>query len=155
MTAEPTTEPFSVRLEIRSYEIDPQLHLGGGFYIQYADHSRFACVQAAGISVEDLLADGMGPVNLETVIKYHRELRGGDQVDVSCDWEWGDGKTYRVRHVMTHVDGTVAAEVSHVSGLLDLRTRRLIADPAHAWRARADRPELLRLRPDRPRGTTE
>jgi acyl-CoA thioester hydrolase len=145
MIHNPTTKPFNVRLEVRSYEIDPQLHLNGGFYIQYADHARFACVQAAGISIEDLLSSGLGPVNLETVIKYHRELRGGDQVDVSCDWEWGSEKTYRVHHHLQRLDGTLAAEVSHVSGLLNLKTRRLITSPDHEWRARADRPELLGL----------
>ncbi|MBB5774303.1 acyl-CoA thioesterase [Nonomuraea jabiensis] len=141
------TEPFSVRLEIRSYEIDPQLHLNGGFYIQYADHARFACVRAAGVSIEDLLGSGLGPVNLETVIKYHRELRGGDEVDVTCDWEWGDGKAYRVHHLFRHQDGGLAAEVSHVSGLLDLKTRRLVPDPGREWRTRATRPELLGLAP--------
>ncbi|MEV4106998.1 acyl-CoA thioesterase [Nonomuraea sp. NPDC049695] len=141
------TEPFSVRLEVRSYEIDPHLHLNGGFYVQYADHARFACVRAAGVSVEDLLGSGLGPVNLETVIKYHRELRGGDEVDVSCTWEWGAGKTYRVHHLLRRLDGTPAAEVSHVSGLLDLKTRRVIADPDREWRARATNPELLGLKP--------
>ena len=145
MTQTPMNEPFSVRMEVRIYEIDPQLHLNGGFYIQYADHARFACVQAAGISVEELIDGGLGPVNLETLIRYHRELRGGDHVDVSCDWEWGDGKTYRVRHEMRRGDGTVAAEVSHVSGLLDLKTRRLVTDPAGEWRSRATKPELLGL----------
>ena len=139
------TEPFSVRMEVRVYEIDPQRHLNGGFYVQYADHARFACVQAAGVSVQDLVGGGLGPVNLETVIKYHRELRGGDQVDVTCEWEWGGGKTYRVRHEFRRSDGTVAAEVAHVSGLLDLGTRRLVADPREAWRTRASRPELLGL----------
>lgn len=153
MTHNSMTEPFSVRLEVRSYEIDPQLHLNGGFYVQYADHARFACVQAAGVSIEELLSSGIGPVNLETVIKYHRELRGGDQVDVSCAWEWGSGKTYRVHQQLLKPNGTVAAQVSHVSGLLDLKTRRLIADPGHEWRIRADRPELLGLTPDDSRDT--
>ncbi|NRQ35117.1 acyl-CoA thioesterase [Nonomuraea sp. NN258] len=140
-----TPEPFSVRLEVRGYEIDPQLHLNGGYYVQYADHARFACVRAAGVSVEDLLAGGLGPVNLETVIKYHRELRVGDQVDVTCAWEWGTGKTYRVRHRFLLPDGTLAAQVEHVSGLLDLGTRRLVARPDRAWRIRAGKPELLGL----------
>jgi acyl-CoA thioester hydrolase len=147
MTDDPMTEPFSVRMEVRSYEIDPQLHLNGGFYIQYADHARFACVQAAGISIEDLLGSGLGPVNLETVIRYHRELRGGDQVNVSCEWEWSSGRTYRVHHLLQRLDGTVAAEVSHVSGLLNLTTRRLTGSPDREWRDRADRPELLGLAP--------
>lgn len=145
MTQNPLIEPFSVRLEVRSYELDPQLHVNGAVYQQYADHSRFACVQTAGVSVEDLLSSGLGPVNLETLIKYRSELRGGDEVDVSCRWEWGTGKTYHVHHVLSHLDGTVAAEVSHVSGLLNLQTRRMVADPAHEWRIRAKRPELLSL----------
>ncbi|MEO3785493.1 acyl-CoA thioesterase [Actinocorallia sp. B10E7] len=146
MTEAVRTDPFTVRLEVRSYELDPQLHVNGAVYQQYADHSRFACVQAAGVSVEELIGDGLGPVNLETVIRYHRELRGGDEVDVSCAWVWGNGKTYRVEHVLRLPDGTPAAEVRHVSGLLDLRNRRLVDDPAARWRERAERPELLGLR---------
>lgn len=136
---------FSVDLEVRSYEIDPQLHVSGPVYAQYADHSRFACVRAAGIDVGELLSSGIGPVNLETVIRYHNELRGGDAVNVTCAWLWGEGKTYRVEHVLRRQDGEIAAEVKHVSGLLDLETRRLVPDPAAEWRSRAVRPGLLNL----------
>lgn len=139
------TASFKARFEVRVYEVDPQLHLNGGVYIQYADHARFACLRAAGVSVDALLADGFGPVNLETVIKYHRELRGGDAVDVTCEWEWGKRKTYGVYHRFLRTDGELAAEVRHVSGLLDLAERRLIPDPAAAWRSRAERPAVLGL----------
>lgn len=138
-------EPFRVRLEVRSYEIDPQLHVNGAVYVQYADHSRFACVHAAGVSVQAMLAGGMGPVNLETTIRYHHELRGGDEVEVSCAWVWGDGKTYRVEHEFRLMDGTIVAEVRYVSGLLDLHQRRLLDNPAQRWRSLATKPELLGL----------
>ncbi|MGO4612865.1 thioesterase family protein [Nocardia sp. 2YAB30] len=95
--------------------------------------------------VDELIASGLGPVNLETVISFQRELRGGDAVEVSCTWRWGEGKTYRVEHVLTRADGVVAATVTNVSGLLDLASRRLVADPAREWAARASRPELLGL----------
>lgn len=140
-----TFEPFRVRMTVRSYELDPQRHVNGAVYVQYADHSRFACVQAAGVSVDDLIAGGLGPVNLETVIRYHSELRGGDDVDVSCAWLWSDGKTYRVEHTFWRSDGELVAEVNHVSGLLDLESRKLVDDPAREWRSRASRPELLGL----------
>lgn len=77
------TEPFSIRMDVRVYELDPQRHVAGPVYLRYADHSRFVCMQTAGISVEELLAAGIGPVNLETTIRYRRELRTGDAVDVS------------------------------------------------------------------------
>lgn len=140
-----SSEPFSVRLEVRIYDLDPQRHVNGAVYMQYADHARFANVQAAGIDLEELMAQGVGPVNLESRIRYHRELRGGDEVDVSCVWIWGEGKTYRVEHALRRADGALAAEVEHVSGLLDLKTRRLVADPAEQWRHLARRPALLGL----------
>ncbi|MGY2060390.1 acyl-CoA thioesterase [Nocardia gipuzkoensis] len=140
-----TQEPFSIRIDVRISDVDPQLHVTGPAYQQYADHSRFECVQAAGISVERLLADGFGPVNLETTIRYHRELRAGDSVDVSCSWLWSPGKTYRVEHTLTCADGELSATVSYLSGLLDLRTRRLVADPAVEWARRAADPTLLGL----------
>ncbi|MEV0823638.1 acyl-CoA thioesterase [Nonomuraea rubra] len=143
-------EPFTVRLRVRIYEIDPQLHLNGAVYVQYADHSRYECVRAAGVSVEGMLGDGVGPVNLETVIRYHNELRAGDEVDVSCAWVWGTGKTYRVEHTFMRMDGEMAAEVSHVSGLLDLRARHLVSDPAREWFARATQPEVLGLQAAKP-----
>ncbi len=136
---------FSTRIEVRVTDLDPQLHVTGAAYHQFADHARFACVQAAGISPDELIAAGLGPVNLETMLRFHRELRGGDAVDVSCTWQWGEGKTYRVEHVLTRGDGVVAATVTHVSGLLDLAARRLVADPARQWAAWASRPELLGL----------
>jgi acyl-CoA thioester hydrolase len=140
-----STKPFSVRMEVRCYEIDPQLHVNGAVYVQYADHSRYACVRAAGVSVEGMLGDGIGPVNLETVIRYHNELREGDQVDVSCVWKWGAGKTYRVENVFRRMDGEVAAEISHVSALIDLQARRLVENPAHEWLIRSKQPALLGL----------
>ncbi|MFQ6397184.1 acyl-CoA thioesterase [Nocardia sp. KC 131] len=142
-----TQEPFRVRIEVRVSDLDLQQHVTGAAYQQFADHARFSCVQAAGISVEDLLSSGLGPVNLETVIKYHRELRAGDSVDVSCSWIWGEGKTYRVEHSFTRSDGELSATITFVSGLLDLRTRRLVADPAHEWASRATEPALLGLAP--------
>jgi acyl-CoA thioester hydrolase len=54
-------EPFRVRMAVRVYKLDPQRHLAGPAHLQYADQSRFACMEAAGISVNDLLADGSVP----------------------------------------------------------------------------------------------
>ena len=58
-----------------------------------------------------MLASGVGPVNLETNIRYQNELRGGDEVDVSCAFLWGDGKTFRVEQELRRADGVLAAEV--------------------------------------------
>ncbi|TCP54195.1 acyl-CoA thioester hydrolase [Tamaricihabitans halophyticus] len=137
--------PFRVRMTVRGYELDAQRHVNGSVYVQYADHSRYACVQAAGVPVEELIGNGYGPVNLKTNIQYHHELRGGEDVEVSCDWQWTDGKTFKVVHVFRRPDGEVVAELEHLSGMLDLKTRRLVPNPAEMWRSYAKRPALLGL----------
>src|SRR4051794_32310738 len=82
---------------------------------------------AAGLPQDKLIASGVGPVALETTIKFRRELRGGDEVDVSCVFSYGTGKTFTVTQQITKLDGTVAAEITGTAGMLDLAERRLIA----------------------------
>lgn len=52
-------------------------------------------------------------------------------------------ETGEVRHVLRRIDEAAAAELKHVSGVLDLRARRPVAGPAGEWRRRAVHPELL------------
>jgi acyl-CoA thioester hydrolase len=144
-TTDVAVRPFTSRFTVRTYELDQNGHLNGNVYVQWADHARWECARAAGISVDDLVASGVGPVNLETTVRFHRELRAGAEVDVSCSFEWGDGKTMRVRQEFRLTDGTLAAELVSVGGLLDLEERRLVPDPRERWRGLARTPELLGL----------
>jgi acyl-CoA thioester hydrolase len=114
-------------------------------YLQYGEHARWECLRAAGISQPKLAAAGVGPVQLETSIRFHRELRAGDAVDVSCGFVWGDGKTFGVEQDFRRPDGTLVAELANIGGLLNLKERRLVADPAGQFRSLAAAPEVLGL----------
>lgn len=138
-------ERFSVRVSVRAYEIDGNGHVNGVVYLQYAEHSRWELLRSAGADQEKLQALGVGPVFLETVIRYHGELFYGDDVDVSCQIAWGTGKTFRVPQELRRPDGTLVAEVTSVGGLIDLRTRRLVAQPGERYRVVATAPGLLGL----------
>ncbi|MFG2824087.1 acyl-CoA thioesterase [Kitasatospora sp. NPDC048365] len=138
-------EAFSVRITVRGYETDTQGHLNQAVYLQYAEHARWEHLQAAGIRQADLLSKGVGPVVLETTIKYRRELRAGDEVDVSCAFIWAEGKTFSLEQRITRTDGVLAAEFDVVGGILDLNARRLVADPREPLRALASDPALLGL----------
>lgn len=139
------TEPFSVPVTVRGYETDVQGHLNQAVYLNYAEHARWALLQAAGISQSGLIGKGVGPVALETTIRYHRELLAGDEVQVTCAFEWGEGKTFRMRQAIRKTDGTMAAEVTAVGGLLDLEQRRLVADPREYFKELATDPAMFGL----------
>ncbi|MBF6416010.1 acyl-CoA thioesterase [Nocardia cyriacigeorgica] len=136
---------FSVPVIVRGYELDTQGHLNQAVYLQYAEHARWELLRAAGVGQDKLIASGVGPVVLEQNIKYLRELRGGDEVEVTCEFDWQEGKIYGLRQQIRKLDGTVAAEFRVTGGLLDLSARKLVADPRERFRALTDRAELLGL----------
>lgn len=136
---------FAVRIAARGYEADSNGHVAGTVLLQYGQHARWECLRAAGIDQSVLLATGIGPVSLEERIRFHHELRPGEEVEVSCSFVWGEGKTFRVEQELRRSDGTLVAEVTNVGGLLDLERRQLIADPAARWLSVAKAPEVLGL----------
>ncbi|MEV0323860.1 acyl-CoA thioesterase [Streptomyces sp. NPDC050658] len=138
-------EPFSVSISVRGYETDSQGHLNQAVYLQYAEHARWSMLRAAGIDQADLLAKGVGPVALENTIRYFSELRAGDEVEVSCGFVWGEGKTFRVEQSIHKADGTKAATLVGVGGLLDLKERKMVSEPRDYFRALADDPGVLGL----------
>jgi acyl-CoA thioester hydrolase len=136
---------FQVRVSVRGYEVDSQGHLNQAVYLQYAEHARWELLRAAGIPGDKLLATGVGPAQLEFTIRFKRELRAGDELGVSCAFEFGPRKIFRVHQEFRRLDGTLAAELDGVVGMLDLTERRLILDPATHLRKLATDPAVLGL----------
>ncbi|GGV71925.1 thioesterase [Streptomyces griseoloalbus] len=130
---------------MRGYETDVQGHLNQAVYLNYAEHARWSLLQEAGITQSGLISQGVGPVALETTIRYRRELLAGDEVDVSCAFTWGGGKVFRIEQTITKSDGTVAAEITAVGGLLDLEQRKLVPNPQEVFRDLAKDPGLFGL----------
>jgi acyl-CoA thioester hydrolase len=140
-------EPFTSRMVVRHYELDTLGHVNDAVYVQWANHVRWLCVHAAGVTLDGPRGGDVRPVNLETKIRYHHELREGDAVDVSCAFAWGGSKTFRIDQEFRRPDGTLVAELSSVCGLMDLRERRLVPDPAGYQRAVTKAPDRLGLPP--------
>jgi acyl-CoA thioester hydrolase len=136
---------FSVPVTVRGYELDTQGHLNQAVYLQYSEHARWELLRAAGIQQNDLVASGIGPVVLEANIKYLRELRGGEEVDVTCEPGWSQGKVFQFKQQILKKDGTVCAEIVLVGGVLDLKQRKLVPNPGAALAAFATDPSVLGL----------
>ncbi|GGY15357.1 acyl-CoA thioesterase [Streptomyces djakartensis] len=139
------SEPFSVPVTVRGYETDVQGHLNQSVYLNYAEHARWSLLRAAGITQSGLIGSGVGPVALETTIRYKRELLAGDEVEVTCAFDFGEGKVFRIEQIVRKADGTVAAEITAVGGLMDLKARKLVADPREYFRKLAADPGLFGL----------
>ncbi|MET9905558.1 acyl-CoA thioesterase [Streptomyces sp. NPDC006476] len=137
------SEPFSVPVTVRGYETDVQGHLNQAVYLNYAEHARWSLLRAAGISQAELIGRGVGPVALETTIRYRRELIAGDEVQVTCAFAWSEGKTFRIEQTIRKADGTVAAEITAVGGMMDLEQRRLVPEPRKLFEELATDPSVF------------
>lgn len=125
-------EPFRTRIKVRHYELDTLGHLNHAVYHSYGEVSRLELLEAAG-ALEGL--PGLASVLLETHVVFRRELRAGDEVDVTCDVKFGSGKTFSMDSNIYKVDGTLAAEITCTLGLMDLKLRKLVADPRGRYEA--------------------
>lgn len=134
---------FSVRVVVRSYEVDANRHVNHAIYHHYGEHARTEHLAAAGCSLDRLAAAGMGIVLLETHARFLRELRHGDEVEIDSRLEFGEGKSFGIAHTLRRGDGIVAAEITCRMGLLDAEARRLLAQPRERLRELATEPGLL------------
>ena len=139
------TEPFQTTLRVRMFEIDAQGHLTVSAYLDYANQALWECLRTAGVDVDAMISSGIGPVNLETNMRFLAELRAGDEVTVTCALRFSESKTFQALYQFRRVDGQVAAEITNRMGLLDLVGRRLIAEPESRWRTLARDPHVLGL----------
>lgn len=134
---------FRTRIAVRGYELDTQGHLNQAVYLNYAEHARWEYLARFGITQRGLAAARIGPVQLECTVRYLRELRGGDEVDVSCALVRARGKTFRITQDYRRPSGELCARLTGVAGVLDLSARKLVDDPLGALRGLSDHPGLL------------
>ncbi|WP_051343019.1 acyl-CoA thioesterase [Pseudonocardia spinosispora] len=139
------TDAHRVVIAVRYDDLDTNGHVRGPAYLAYADHARWAAVADAGIDLADLRDRNIGPVNLETTLRFRHELRPHDEVEVRTVFQRGTGKISRVLQELRRSDGVLVAEVTSVSGMLDLVQRRLLPDPDKYWRNLASDPAMLGL----------
>lgn len=122
---------YTVRVDVRSYELDPNGHLNHAYYHRYGEHSRAEHFRAAGCSFDEMLERGIGLVLLETHVRFLAELRLGDEVEIESRLTFGAGKSFEMAHILRRVspEPAVAAEITCRMGVLDQAARRLVTQP--------------------------
>ncbi|WP_028852395.1 acyl-CoA thioesterase [Thermocrispum municipale] len=125
---------FVTRIKVRHYELDTLGHVNHAVYHQYGEVARMEWFESIGGS--ELTLDGakVAPVLLETRVRFRRELRAGDEIEVTCKPVFGDGKTFRLESEIRKLDGTLSAEIECVLGLMDLERRKLVDKPVQVMR---------------------
>lgn len=81
------SEPFSIELSVRDYELDMQGIVNNSVYFNYLEHARHEFLHARGIDFAALAQAGINLVVVRSELDYKASLQSGDRflVEVSAE----------------------------------------------------------------------
>jgi len=78
---------YSFKTDVRGYELDSYGHVNNAVYISYTEQARWEILKDAGI-LADFQNKELLLVVTETNIRYMRELKIFDKVEVNTEIKW-------------------------------------------------------------------
>lgn len=72
---------YQFKTEVRGYELDSYGHVNNAVYINYTEQARWKILQQTGL-LDSLLTKGLLLVVTETNIRYMRELKLFDKIEI-------------------------------------------------------------------------
>lgn len=102
--------PMSARMRVMPHDLDANLHLNNGRYLQWADVNRMEWVVRTGI-LRAVLKQGWKPVLGAATVQFRRELKLWDEAKVSTRLVGWDDRWIFLEHRIDNAEGRPAALV--------------------------------------------
>ncbi len=120
--------------------LDANGHMANTAYLDIVVDVRFMYFAERGFPPAEFQRLGIGPVVRRDEVDYYRELRLMQRIhiDMQIAGISDDVSRFKLRHEIRREDGELAARVTTLAGIFDLKSRKLIAPPeglAEALRA--------------------
>jgi YbgC/YbaW family acyl-CoA thioester hydrolase len=119
---------------VKETMLDAMGHLNHAAYLTVFEDARWDLCKAQGMTVEKMLARGIGLVVIEAHIQYRREVRGGEPILIKTRFLDVDRKIWRVEQTMENAAGTVCSTLQLKGGMFDLKQRKILLADSE-WRA--------------------
>ena len=118
---------------IRENHVDSYGHVNNAVYLSLFEEARWDIITPKGYGFHEVQEKMQGPVILEVNLKFLKEIRLREQVQIQSEiLEYGS-KVGRMRQCMVKADGVIACEAIFVFGLFDMNLRKLF-EPTPEWR---------------------
>lgn len=124
--------PQRYSLDILERHLDTFGHVNNAVYLEILEEARWAWITQNGYGMKEIRELGQGPTILECSLKFMKELRLRERIEIESDIASLSGKTFEVVQHIRKPGGEVACEAHFKMGLFDLRARKLVA-PTERW----------------------
>lgn len=116
---------YSYTTEVRGYELDSYGHVNNAVYINYTEQARWEILKNASL-LDSILNQGLLLVVTETNIRYMRELKLFDEIEVKTNVQF-ESPYLVFSHDIFNVTKNIKAAKAKVKTLL-INTDRVIQD---------------------------
>ncbi len=126
-------EVFKYRLQILEHHLDSFGHVNNAVYLQILEEARWDFITKKGFGLDVIKKIQKGPVILEIKIKFKRELKNREWIEIhSQAVEPINDRMYVLKQEIFNADGKVMTEVFLTIGFFDMVLRKLLV-PEKEW----------------------
>jgi YbgC/YbaW family acyl-CoA thioester hydrolase len=125
---------FEYKVQIKEFHLDTFGHVNNAVYMSLYEEARWDFITQHGYGLEKIKSEKKGPVILESLIKFRRELVNREWITIIS--EPADPEKSRIMKIEQKImkpDGSLASEATFTVGFMDLVLRKLILPPED-WR---------------------
>ena len=118
---------FTIPIQVRWADIDPNRHLRHSAYYDYAATARVACFSQLGLTNQQFNGLKTGPIVFREEALFKKEVKFEDQitVDIGLVKARIDFSRWTIRHHLYKQDHSIAAIVTLDGAFMDLELRKL------------------------------
>lgn len=122
---------YNYPILIRENYLDVYGHVNNAAYLTLFEEARWEMITKKGYGLKKIMETGIGPVILEIKMRFLKELRVRDQVNIQTQMVSYDKKIGLLKQQMVRGE-EICCTAEFVLGLFNLKERKLIL-PTEDW----------------------
>ena len=128
---------YSQTFHVKWSDVDPNMHLRGTVYLDYADNVRFSYLISKGLTPEVFKQLQIGPIIFQVTAKYLKEVHLNEilRVNVKLDYLSEDKRKFGISHDIFNAQDEVVCKVKVDGAFMGLVKRKVIVPPTKVSQA--------------------
>lgn len=125
---------YNYSFQIKERHLDLLGHVNNATYLELFEEARWQIVTEHNLGLDSVMKTQVGPVILEVHLKFVKEVKNRERVNIETTFEGFSGKVGKVHQRLVNEAGESACEADFVVAVFDLKQRKII-EPPKGWLA--------------------
>ncbi len=117
---------------VKEHHLDTFAHVNNAQYLALFEEARWDLITNNGYGIDKIRETGLGPVVLEIVITFKRELTLRKQITIESEVVSKGVKISKINQKMIDSEGHLCCEATFTFALFELKKRKIVS-PTEDW----------------------